>query len=254
MLILLSPTKNQNFKSPSTSIGYSIPAFLKEAGQLIQLLRKYKESDLSDLLKTNSKLTRQNFDRLFMWSLPFDTSNAKVSVLAFDGEVFRGLNAIDFETEDMEYAQHHLRILSGLYGILRPLDLIQPYRLEVSSKLHNPAGNDLYPFWHKKVNRYLAEEIKYEKHKYILNLASTEYFRMIDTKKLKTPVISPEFLEEQPGGLKPIVIYTKRARGLMTRFVIKNKITDFNDLQAFNEEGYWFHPTLSTGLNPVFVR
>jgi hypothetical protein len=254
MLILLSPTKNQNFKKQATFNRHSIPLYLKEAGQLIQLLRRFSESDLADLLKTNLKLTRKNFDRLFMWNLPFDVINAKVSVLAFDGEVFRGLNAFDFEAGDMEYAQHHLRILSGLYGILRPLDLIQPYRLEVSSKLQNPAGNDLYPFWRKTVSQHIIDEIENQGHSCILNLASSEYFKMLDTKKLITPVISPEFLEDQPGGLKPIVIYTKRARGLMTRFVIKNKITDFNDLQAFNEGGYWFHPTLSTGLKPVFVR
>lgn len=254
MLILLSPTKNQNFKSEQGISRHTIPEYLREAGQLIRILRKFSESDLSDLLKTNSKLTRENFDRLFMWKLPFDTHNAKASVLAFDGEVFRGLNAHDFGPDDMEFARAHLRIFSGLYGILRPSDLIQPYRLEVSSKLRNPSGDDLYPFWRSKVTNNIVREMKNANHRCILNLASSEYFKMLEMKKIKTNVISPEFYEDQPGGLKQIVIYTKRARGLMTRFVIKNRITNQDDLQAFNDEGYWFHPTLSTPEKPVFVR
>jgi uncharacterized protein len=254
MLILLSPSKNQNFNTSSNCESFSIPIYLKEAGELIELLRSYSESELSDLLKTNTKLTRQNFDRLFMWKLPFDKSNAKSSVLAFDGEVFRGLHAADFNAGDMEHAQQHLRIFSGLYGILRPLDLIQPYRLEVSSKLSNPSGNDLYPFWRKKVTQHITETIKNAGHSCILNLASAEYFKMTDIKKLTVPVISPEFYEDKSGKLRSVVIYTKRARGLMTRFVIKNSISNQDELQAFNEEGYWFNPTLSTPEKPVFVR
>lgn len=255
MIILLSPTKNQNFNPAVIHPGFTQPLFRKEAETIVELMRQLSPSELAKLLGTNAELTRLNIDRLYHWKLPFKPDNSKQTILAFDGEVFRGLHAVPFCNEDYQYAQNHLFILSGLYGALRPLDLIQPYRLEVSSRLENIYGRDLYTFWRDKVSAFLQKQIKLNKdNKVIINLASSEYFKMIDFSICKKPVISPEFFMEKGNELKQIVIYTKRARGLMAGFILRNKLKDPEDLKAFNEEGYMYHPGLSTEIKPVFIR
>lgn len=255
MLIVLSPTKNQNFNTESYTSLISNPRFQKEANELVRLVRRLKPDELGKLLTTNHSLTQLNFDRYVKWQTTDTALIAKQALLAFDGEAFRGLNAKTFSENEFIYAQQHLRIFSGLYGVLRPLDVIQPYRLEVSSKLKNKQGDDLYPYWRTKATRFIKEELASAgEPPFLLNLASSEYLKMLDLKKLHCPVISPEFYEYRPEGMKQVVIYTKKARGMMARFVIVNRIDQIEALQAFNDDGYWFHPELSTLEKPVFVR
>lgn len=232
-----------------------MPEFMKEAGQLVKLMRKLSSSELSELLEINSQLTQLNTDRFFNWHTPFTPDNSKQTALLFDGEVFRGLGMADLTVDEQKYAQSHLRILSGLYGLLRPMDIIQPYRLEVSSALENPKGKDLYAFWRKKVTDSVVKalECSGEPH-LILNLASSEYMKTLDLKKRKVKVIDVEFYEFKNDTLKQIVIYTKKARGLMARWIIQDRIEDENDLRGFGEEGYWFSPQMSTETKFVFVR
>ncbi len=254
MIILLSPTKIQNFKPQHVTDKFSTPHFMKEAKLLVNLMRKLHPSELSKLLDINSKLTELNYERYFNWHLPFTPENAKQAALAFDGEAFRGLQPNTFDDTDFDYAQHHLLILSGLYGALRPLDLIQPYRLEVSTALKNDAGKDLYAFWQPKITKYVLNAVKNTNPQLIINLASDEYFKSLDLKNKKLKVIDFEFLEYKNDTLKPIVIYTKKARGMMARFLIKNKIDNTEDIKGFADGGYWFNPQLSTENKMVFVR
>lgn len=255
MLVLISPAKIQNFKPQSVTEQYTLPEFLKQSEQLIQLIKELSSSELAKLLDINSNLTQLNIDRYFNWHLPFSPQNAKQAVLTFDGEAFRGLNAKTFSSDDFDYAQSHLRILSGLYGVLRPLDLIQPYRIDVSSKLRNPKGADLYAFWKEKVSASVLKAMKNgDKQEFILNLMSKEYLKTLDLKHKKVKVIDVEFYEMKDDQYKQIVIYTKKARGLMAQYVIKNRIEDIEDLKGFNDENYWFSPQMSTENKLVFTR
>lgn len=255
MIILLSPAKIQNYKNQEDIKFYTSPEFLNEASYLVEQMRNLSPDGFGKLMGTNRQLTDLNFDRFIQWHLPFTLKNSKQAVLAFDGEVYRGLNAKTFTIEEVQYAQQHLRILSGLYGVLKPFDLMQAYRLEVSSKLNNYAGNDLYPFWREKVTQKLKKDLrKSGKPKTILNLASSEYSKMIDVKTAKIRMLDVEFLEFQDDNFKQIVIYTKKARGMMARFVIQNRIEDEENLKGFNENGYWFHHGLSNDKKLVFVR
>lgn len=255
MLILLSPAKVQNFKTEGSVKTFTKPEYTDEAELLIGLLRELSATELSRLLDINANLTQLNFDRIFNWHRPFNLKNAKQVVFVFDGEVFRGLNAKTFSEEELAYAQKHLRLFSGLYGLLRPLDLIQPYRLEVSSRLKNPFGKDLYEFWREKVTHSVIHALKSSgKPSVLLNLASTEYFKTLDLRNTGIKVIDVEFYETKNDQLKQIVIYTKKARGLMARFVIQNRIDKMEDLKGFSDEGYWFSPQLSTETKLVFTR
>lgn len=255
MLILLSPAKIQNFKSQQITDKYTFPEFIAEAGKLVNLIRELSPNELSKLLDINANLTQLNFDRYFNWHKPFTVENAKQAVLVFDGEVYRGLDAKSFSDDDFEYAQNHLRLLSGLYGVLRPLDLIQPYRLEVSSKLINPQGSNLYDFWQKKVTKsVLSALVNSGKPEILLNLASSEYFKSLNLKNKKVKVIDVEFYEYKNDTFKQIVIYTKKARGLMAGYVIKNRIEDEENVKGFNSDGYWYSPQMSTDNKLVFIR
>lgn len=255
MIIILSPAKILNFKEQATIDKFSTPEFMTKAESLVKLMRDLSPSDLSELLDINTNLTQLNFDRFFNWHKPFTPKNAKQAALTFDGEVFRGLNAKTFSTEDFEYAQTHLRILSGLYGVLRPLDLIQAYRLEVSSKLQNPLGKDLYAFWKESVTESVLKALKKSgKPQFILNLASSEYFKTLDLKNKKVRTLNVEFYEYKNDKYSQIVIYTKKARGLMARYVIENRIEDEEDLKGFNAEGYWYSPQMSSPDKLVFTK
>ena len=255
MLILLSPAKIQNFSPQEFVTTFTKPEYVDEAGQLIALLRELSPVELGKLLDINANLTQLNFDRIFNWHRPFSLKNAKQAVFVFDGEVFRGLNAKTFSDEDFAYAQKHLRLFSGLYGVLRPLDLIQPYRLEVSSKLRNPFGKDLYDFWREKVTASVLHALKSSgQPPVILNLASSEYFKTLNLKNTNVKVVDIEFYETKNEQLKQIVIYTKKARGLMARYVIQHQIEKVEDLKGFAEAGYWFSPQLSTETKLVFTR
>ncbi len=255
MITILSPTKIQNFNKQNITEKFSLPLFMNEAEQIVEIIRQLKPTELSKLLSINASLTQMNIDRYFNWHLPFTPENAKQAVLVYDGEAFRGLNAKEFTDKDFEYSQTHLRILSGLYGILRPLDLIQPYRIEVSTKLPNPSGKDLYAFWKDKVTKSIINDLKNSgKPEIILNLASSEYFKTLDLKSLNINVIDVEFLEYKNDAYRPIVIYTKKARGMMASYVIRNRIESTEDLKGFGDEGYWYNPQMSTENKFVFVR
>lgn len=255
MIIILSPAKIQNFKKQTTTDKFTMPEFMTKAESLVKLMRDLSPSELSELLDINTNLTQLNFDRLFNWHKPFTLKNAKQAALTFDGEVFRGLNAQTLSADDIEYAQTHLRILSGLYGTLRPLDLIQAYRLEVSSKLQNPLGKDLYAFWKESVTESILKALKKSgKPQFMLNLASSEYFKTLDLKNKKVRTLNVEFYEYKNDKYSQIVIYTKKARGLMARYVIENRIENEEDLKGFNAEGYWYSPQMSSPDKLVFTR
>lgn len=255
MLILLSPAKIQNFKTREEIKLFTQPEFTKEASYLVDLMRELKPIEIGRLMAINNQLTHLTLDRFIQWRLPFTLENSKQAALAFDGEVYRGLNARTMTEDEMHYAQSHLRLLSGLYGVLKPFDLMQPYRLEVSSKLENHAGKDLYPFWKEKVTNRIKKDLQQSgKPEVILNLSSAEYSKMIDVKAAKIRMIEVEFLEYQNDRFKQIVVYTKKARGMMARFVIQHKLDNEEELKGFNDNGYWFHPELSKKDKLVFVR
>lgn len=255
MLILLSPAKLQNTIVEHVTDVYTLPEFMSQANQLVKLIRKLSHKELAELLDINTDLTYLNIDRYFNWHLPFNPENSKQAVFTFNGEVFRGLDARSLSESDLLYAQDHLLILSGLYGVLRPLDLIQPYRLEVSSKLKNSQGDDLYTFWQKIIIKSVTKRLKVStKPNFILNLASAEYLKVLDLKNSKLKVIDVEFYEFKDDKYRQIVIYTKKARGLMARYIIENKIENIEDLKGFNLENYWFSPQKSTDNKLIFTR
>lgn len=255
MLLLLSPAKIQRHITGKANAPFTTLSFPDEAAELVEHIRQLSPREISKLLQINSQLTQLTIDRFREWKYPFTSTNACRAMELFDGEVFRGLDAGSLSREEEKYAQQHLRILSGLYGILRPLDLIQPYRLEVSSRLQNPAGKDLYPFWRDKVTQHLKDVLeKSDNPEIILNLASSEYFRMINTKALNANVIDVEFFQYQHDQLRQVVIYTKKARGLMARYVLKHRIKKIEDLKGFDTDGYWYDPNRSTQSKLVFAR
>lgn len=257
MLTLISPAKIQNFNRQNLIPDYTQPFFLKEASSLAKQLRSYSISELSGLMMINSKLAEENVTRYFRWEIPFTPENSKQAVFVYNGEVYRGLDASSLSNDDIHYLQNHLRMMSGLYGILRPMDLIQPYRLEVKTKFHTESGEDLYSFWKPKVTKEIAKALKASDNpKVLLNLASTEYTKMIDLKQLKARIIGFDFLQYYPDTdrYKPITIYLKKARGLMVRYIAKNRISNPEDLKGFSAEGYWYSEKLSDENKMVFVR
>lgn len=255
MLLLLSPAKIQNFSSQQVIREFTEPEFINEAETLVNEIRKLSIYELSRLLNINAGLAELNVNRHFNWHRPFTPENAKQAVLAYNGEVFHGLNARIFPADDFVYLQSHLRILSGLYGVLRPLDLIQPYRLEISTKLEMEETNDLYAFWGDRITVAINEALKLSGGpKVLLNLSSGEYFKSINRKLLQAEVIDFDFLESNENGYKSVVVYIKKARGMMVRYVIENRIENTEDLKGFSSEGYWFNEGLSTENKYVFSR
>jgi cytoplasmic iron level regulating protein YaaA (DUF328/UPF0246 family) len=218
-------------------------------------MNQLSRTDLAQMLDINSNLAKLNADRHFNWQLPFTPANAKQTVFVFNGEVFHGLDAKSFSPEEFTYLQSHLRILSGLYGVLRPLDLIQPYRLDVSTRLKTNAGNNLYAFWKNHITASLNKAVVASGgSKVLLNLASGEYFKSINRRQLDAEVIDFEFLENKNDRYAPIVMYIKKARGMMVRYVIQNRIENVEDLKGFCDDEYWFSPQLSTESKLVFTR
>jgi len=255
MLIIISPAKILNLKPQTVVTDYTIPEFLDKSEALIHYMRQLSIDDLADLYGANLAIAKTNYARFYNWQLPFTTENAKQAILMFNGEVYNGLDAKTFSPDDFAYLQNHLRILSGLYAVIRPLDLIQPYRLEIGSKFEPLDSNNLYDYWGEAITLKLNEVLKKDKgSKILVNLASGEYFKSVQKKKLLAKVLDIEFYELQGDKLKTIVVYTKKARGLMARFIIKNRIEDPEQLKAFNVDGYWFNPELSSEEKFVFVR
>ncbi len=254
MLIVISPAKALDFKTLPEPRQFTIPEMLEKSGELVDFLKTKSPAEISKLMGISSKLGELNFQRFQTWQKPFTPENAKQAVLAFNGEVFRGLNAEAFSAEELKIAQVRLRILSGLYGVLKPLDLIQPYRLEMGTKLKTAGFTNLYDFWKDAIVEKLNVAIEESGSAVLVNLASAEYFKSIDKQKLRAEVVTPEFRDLKNGNYKIISIYAKKARGLMTRFIIEHNINNANDLLAFDSEGYNFNARLSGLGRPVFTR
>ena len=254
MLIVISPAKTLDYETPAKTKVFTAPDYLDYSQQLINRLRNLSSLDISELMKVSTKIADLNFDRYETWKKPFTPKNAKQAILAFKGDVYTGLDAETFKADDFKFAQNHLRVLSGLYGLLRPLDLMQPYRLEMGTKLDTEKGKNLYEFWGSDITQGLNKQLKKIKSDTLINLASNEYFKSVKPKELNATIITPAFKEYKNGEYKMIGIYAKKARGLLSRYIIKNKLSDPEDLKSFNEEGYRFNKTLSKGNNWVFTR
>lgn len=253
MLIVISPSKALDFEAQADAAQYSQPRFLDQSKNLIDTLRQLDVTKVASLMSLSDKLAGLNVARYQGWQIPFDLTNAKQAMLAFKGDVYTGLDAQTLSQEDVAYAQTHLRILSGLYGVLKPLDLIQPYRLEMGTKLNNTKGDNLYQFWGAQLRESLAAEPALQD-KVLINLASNEYFKAVDAKNLKVRLITPVFKDWKNGQYKIISFYAKKARGLMSRYVITNKLNEPEDLKAFDYEGYQYSAEMSKDDEWVFTR
>ncbi|RUO29125.1 peroxide stress protein YaaA [Aliidiomarina sanyensis] len=254
MLFVVSPAKNLDYETPSPIEEYSQPTMLDDSAALIKICRKLSPQDIASLMKISDKLAGLNAARFAHWQPPFDEKNAKQAVFAFNGDVYAGLDAASLSEKDWEWGQEHMRILSGLYGVLRPLDLMQPYRLEMGTKLKNPRGKNLYDFWCGRITEKLNETIHEVDAEFLVNLASTEYFKAVRPDDLHVPVVTPIFKDTKNGKVKIISFYAKKARGMMARYIIAKRANSVEDLKSFNEGGYRFSPEQSTGNELVFVR
>lgn len=254
MLIVVSPAKTLDYETPPKTKISTIPDYLDDSQELVNRLRKFSSLDIAELMKVSKKIADLNFDRYEAWNKKFTEKNAKQAVLAFKGDVYTGLDAESFSAADFKFAQKHLRILSGLYGLLRPLDLMQPYRLEMGTKLETDRGKNLYEFWGSTITEGLNKQLKKTKSEHLINLASNEYFRSVKPKELNAEIITPEFKEYKSGDYKMIGIYAKKARGMLSRYIIQNHLTDPEDIKSFNEDGYKFNKQLSKGHKWVFTR
>ncbi|WP_417421313.1 peroxide stress protein YaaA [Halomonas sp.] len=254
MLSVISPAKTLDFETPSTTKRVTQPDFLSESQSLIDILRDCSPQQISELMGISDKLAGLNAARFAEWEPPFSLENAKPAAQAFQGDVYTGLEAETFSDADNRFAQQHLRILSGLYGLLRPLDLIQAYRLEMGTKLPNQAGKDLYAYWKPTLTKALDDAITQSGSKALVNLASNEYFKAVDAKQLDARIITPVFKDEKNGTFKIISFYAKKARGLMSAWIINQKINDPDELKGFNVAGYRFDAASSEGDTLVFTR
>lgn len=254
MLVILSPSKTLDITSASSTPETTQPVFGKEAAELIRHLKKLSASQLEQLMGISSKLAWLNLERFAIWQPEFSPANANQAIFSFKGEVYHGLDIQSMLVEDVENSGRHLRVLSGLYGVLRPLDLIQPYRLEMGTSFKFGKYNDLYHFWKQKITRQVAADLRESGSSLLINLASQEYFSAIDSKKLKAKIVAPQFLDGKNGSLKMITVYTKKARGMMTRYILEYRITREEDLRGFDSEGYYYNSGLSKPGVPVFTR
>ncbi len=252
MKLVLSPAKSLNFESQLPTSRNTEAQFLKQSERLNKLLKKKSAKSLSKLMSISDTLGRLNYERNQDWQLPFTADNARPAVYAFSGDVYRGLDAYSIAEEKIDTLQNTVRIISGLYGILRPTDLIQPYRLEMGTKFPVGKNKNLYEFWKKQITKALNEEL--EDGELFLNLASNEYFKAIDTKTLKIPVVTANFKDLKNGEYKTIMTFTKLARGYMTRYIIDTNANTLDDVKGFNYEGYNFSEPMSTETDLVFIR
>lgn len=254
MIIVLSPAKTLDFETPVATERFTQPDFLEQSAQLIQRLRKLPATQLEQMMEISPTLAKLNAERYQSWKLPFSPANARQAVLAFAGDVYEGLAAPTLDEPALQWAQTRVRILSGLYGLLRPLDLIQPYRLEMGTRLDTGHGPDLYRFWDDRLARSLATELASHRYPVLVNLASNEYFRAVPPKPLGLRVVQPVFEERRPSGWKVVSFSAKRARGSMTRYAIDQRIENPDDLRGFNVDGYLFDKSASDADTWVFRR
>lgn len=254
MLMVISPAKTLDFDTPPVTKRFTQPQFLDHSQELIVQLRQLSPQQIAELMDLSDKLSGLNAARFGSWTPAFTPENAKQALLAFKGDVYTGLQAENFTDADFNYAQDHLRMLSGLYGLLRPLDLMQPYRLEMGTKLANARGKDLYAFWGTQISEWLNQALADQGDDLLLNLASNEYFSAVKRTALKGRIINTEFRDLKNDQYKIISFYAKKARGLMSRFVIKEQINRPEDLKQFNSQGYRYSTSHSTPDNLVFLR
>ncbi len=254
MLIVISPAKTLDSQTPSHSATFSEPDVLDDAQELIEHLRELAPADIATLMSVSDNIASLNAARFEAWQQPFTSDNAKQAVLAFKGDVYTGLDAETLNEQQLAFAQKHLRILSGLYGLLRPLDLMQAYRLEMGSRFANHRGKDLYTFWGNIITDKLNEALSKQNSQTLINLASNEYFKSVNKKTIEAEIITPIFKDKKNGQYKIISFYAKKARGLMTRYIIENEISNPADLKGFNYGGYSFDESLSDNNKWTFTR
>lgn len=254
MLLVVSPAKNLDYDSPLATEQFSQPELLEHSQLLIKQCKKLTPADISSLMGISDKLAGLNAARFGEWATPFTQENARQAILAFNGDVYTGLDAKSFGEKDFAFAQQHMRILSGLYGLLKPLDLMQAYRLEMGKKLDNDRGSNLYQFWGDIITEHLNAAIEAQGDNVLINLASNEYFKSVKKKSLKAEVITPAFKDWKNGQYKMISFFAKKARGLMARYIIENQITDVEQLKGFDVAGYQYSTELSKANDWVFTR
>ena len=254
MLFLLSPAKSLDYETPASDVPHTLPQFVPQSQALIEVLRQKSPQQIAELMDLSDALSALNVARYEAWSPKFSAKNAKQSVLAFNGDVYEGLDAKSLSLKDLEWAQAHVGILSGLYGVLRPLDWMQPYRLEMGTTLQTDQGSNLYKFWGAQIAEYLNAQLAKDKTPVIVNLASQEYFKSVDRKALKARVIECVFEDFKGGKYKIISFNAKRARGLMTRYAVSHQVKTPKGLEGFNLEGYAFDAAVSEPDRKVFRR
>jgi len=252
--MIISPAKTLDYESPLTTQSYSIPDYLENSAELVEIMKKKSMQDLVNMMQVSQKIAELNVERFKSWKLPFSPVNSRQALLAFKGDVYTGLDTSTLSEVDFDYSQNHLRILSGLYGLLRPLDLIQPYRLEMGLKLNSKRTKTLYQFWGDKITDGLKNLLKEQVEPVLVNLASNEYFKSVNSNNLKCRLITPEFRDFKNGKYKIIQFYAKKARGLMVRYAIDHSIIKPEDLKKFDYDGYAFNSELSHSDNWVFSR
>ena len=254
MLMLISPAKTLDYESPLATQKCSDAELLDYSQQLVEVARQLSPAELSKLMKISDKLAGLNAARFSEWTPEISSENGRPAVLAFKGDVYTGLDAQTLDDSDFDYAQGHLRILSGLYGLLKPLDLMLPYRLEMGTKLANTHGKDLYAFWGELITQKVNEALLAQEDDLIINLASNEYYKSVKAASLQGRVVTPVFKDLKNGQYKIISFYAKKARGLMVRYLVKNRVADLEQLQAFDSDGYYYSPEQSSADSPVFLR
>lgn len=254
MLAIISPAKTLDYETPTATDSYSQPRHLTQSRKLIRRMRQLSSPELSSLMSVSNNIADLNQQRFKKWKTPFKPENARQAVFAFKGDAYIGLDAYSMTAQNTDFAQDHLRILSGLYGLLRPLDLIQPYRLEMGTRIDTDAGKNLYQFWDGRITKMLNQEMKQSNSNTLINLASSEYFKAVKPKSLKAEVITPVFKDYHKGSYQVIGFFAKKARGMMARYLIDNEIDKPADLAGFAAEGYAYNAALSTTHEWAFTR
>ncbi|MCL6233499.1 peroxide stress protein YaaA [Acinetobacter sp. ANC 5579] len=254
MLALISPAKTLDYETALPTEKFTQPRLLDHSEELISVARKLSVSEISSLMSVSEKIATLNVERFRDWQPDFDFANARQAIFAFKGDVYTGLDAYKLTNSDLEYAQTHLRMLSGLYGLLRPLDLMMPYRLEMGTKLQNPRGHNLYEFWDNTITNLINDDLEKAGSELLVNIASDEYYKSVKESKIKAEIIKPVFLDQKNGKYKVISFYAKKARGLMARYLLENKIERIEDIKSFNTDGYYFDAESSLKGELVFKR
>lgn len=254
MLIVVSPAKTLDYESELPTGEFSLPELTEHSQQLIEVCRQLSPVDIASLMKVSDKIAGLNAARFEQWRPTFDLDNSRQAIFAFKGDVYTGLDAATLGEETLEYAQSHLRMLSGLYGVLKPLDLMQPYRLEMGTKLANPRGSNLYQFWGDIITDKINLALNKQGDNILVNLASNEYFKAVKPKAVDGTIVTPIFKDEKNGQFKVISFYAKKARGMMARYILQNRITTIDGLKDFDSDGYFFVADESSATELVFKR